>query len=373
MKDFKKANFKKINVKKVIIQFLITLLIYGVCIGFCSLLDYFKINDLNFIIIFVLGILITAILTDGFFFSILLSIVSVFTYNFLYTVPKFTFHFNEKSYMFTFLLMFFISVIVSTLTYVLKKKMTQVKELAIEKNNLKNNIEKEKMKAMLLRSISHDLRTPLTAIKNGSEVLLDGKDITKDEEHEIIEGIYSKSDWTIRLVENLLTLSRIDGESLTVKKQDELLEEIIPQAVRNVETIIGNRKIHYDIPDDIVVIKVDATLIIQVITNILANAIHHTDDNGNIYFKVWQTGKHTVIRIKNDGSQINTEDLPHIFEPYYRGGDNQKTNGFGLGLSICKIIITAHGGTIEANNDPVKGVYFQFALPNEDDKKEEEE
>lgn len=359
---------KKINFKKILIQTGISILIYGLCVGFCYLLDYFKINDLNFIIIFVLGILVTAIFTEGFLFSILLSIISVFSYNFLFTIPRYTFHFNDRSYLFTFLLMFIISIIVSTLTYVLKKKMNLVKELAIEKNNLENNVEKEKMKAMLLRSISHDLRTPLTAIKNGSEVLLDGKEISEDEQKEIVEGIYSKSSWTIRLVENLLTLSRIDGENLTVKKKDELLEEIIPQAIRNVESILGHRKIHYDMPEDITIVKVDSTLIIQVITNILTNAINHTKDDGNIYFKVWKTGKNTIIRIKNDGKLIAKEDLQYIFDLYYRGGDNQHSNGFGLGLSICKLIITAHKGTIEAQSNENVGTYFQFSLPNTDEK-----
>lgn len=221
------------------------------------------------------------------------------------------------------------------------------------------------MKATLLRSISHDLRTPLTTMKNGAEVLLDNQSIEDSDRREILSSIVEKADWTIRLVENLLSLSRIDQENLTVKKKPEALEEIIPQAIRTVHGALGNRKIHYDMPAELLLVPVDATLIIQTISNILGNAIKHTADNGNITIKVWNAGKNSVFRISNDGAPIQEEDLPHIFEAYYKGGDSIENNGVGLGLSICKLIIVAHGGKITARNSDL-GVVFEFTLPMED-------
>ena len=153
--------------------------------------------------------------------------------------------------------------------------------------------------------------------------------------------------------------------NMTVKKSEEAVEEIIPQAVRAVHGSLGNRKIHYDMPDELLLVPMDATLIIQTISNILGNAIKHTNDDGNIWIQVWNSGKNAVFRFSNDGAQIMREDLPHLFDAYYRGADSSQDGGIGLGLSICKLIVTAHGGAISAyNGDGV--VTFEFTLPMED-------
>lgn len=269
----------------------ITLLVFALCTGLCYFLDYFKINDLNFLIIYVLGILLTAVFTKGFAYSSLLSVVSVFGYNFFFTIPRFTFHFNDKMYMVTFILMFLVGLGISTVTFQLKRKMEQVSVLGVERIKLKSAAEKEQLKATLLRSISHDLRTPLTTIKNGAELLLDNPRLEEGDKEKILGDIVSKSDWTIRLVENLLSLTRIDSEKLTVKKSPEALEEILPQAVRNVSGKLGTRALHYDVPEEMLLVPMDATLILQVIGNILDNAAKHTPPEGNIWIKVWNTGK----------------------------------------------------------------------------------
>ena len=130
--------------------------------------------------------------------------------------------------------------------------------------------------------------------------------------------------------------------------------------------ILGKRHIHYDMPEEMLVVPMDATLIMQVIGNILSNAVKHTSEDGNIWIKVWDTGKNAVFRIGNDGASIREEDLPHIFEMYYTGGSDRNSEGVGLGLSICKLIVTAHGGQISARNGENGGVIFEFNLPMED-------
>lgn len=348
-----------------LIQAAISVGVFGVCTGLCYLLDFLKINNLNFLIIYVLGVLVTAILTKGIVCSMAASVASVVGYNFFFTIPRYTFHFDDSSYLATFLLMLVVGLLVSIVTYRFKKKMSEVNALNMEKAKLKSEAEKEQLKAMLLRSISHDLRTPLTTMKNGAEVLVENDTIEPAEREEILSNIVSKADWTIRLVENLLSLSRIDSEKLTVKKSEEAVEEIIPQAVRAVHGSLGNRKIHYDMPDELLLVPMDATLIIQTISNILGNAIKHTNDDGNIWIQVWNSGKNAVFRFSNDGAQIMREDLPHLFDAYYRGADSSQDGGIGLGLSICKLIVTAHGGAISAyNGDGV--VAFEFTLPMED-------
>lgn len=110
-------------------------------------------------------------------------------------------------------------------------------------------------------------------------------------------------------MENLLSLSRIDNEKLTVKKKPEALEEIVPQAVRTVSGKLGGRTVHYDMPEELLLVPMDATLIMQVLCNILDNAAKHTAEDGNIWIKVWNTGKNAVFRISNDGSPMRKEDL----------------------------------------------------------------
>lgn len=357
---------KQVSYKKAFFDTLLSFGIFAVCTGICYMLDNLNISDLNFIIIYVLGVLITAVCTKGYVYSSLLSLLSVLSYNFFFTVPRYTFHFNDRMYIVTFILMFTVSIIISTITFRLKKRMQQINALNIEKASLRSDAEKEKMKATLLRSISHDLRTPLTTMKNGAEIIKDNPALDTAEKNEILDDIISKANWLVRLVENLLSLSRIDSENLTVKKTAEALEEIVPQAVRNIQGILGNRKIHYDMPQEFLLVPMDATLIIQAIGNILNNAVKHTADDGNIWIRVWNTGENTVFRISNDGTPIKNADLPHIFEMYYTTEDGNRGTDIGLGLAICKLIITVHGGQISARNTDDGRVMFEFNLPAEE-------
>lgn len=351
--------------KIVFLDILIAVLALALCTALGYLLEYFNVDNLNFIIIYILGILLTAVFTKGYVYSVILSVVSVFGYNFCFTVPRYTLHFTDQKYLVTFILMFAVGIVASAITYQLKRKMMQINKLNLEKANLKSDAEKEQLKATLLRSISHDLRTPLTTMKNGAEILVDNPNLNSEDRTEILNDIAQKANWTVRLVENLLSLTRIDNENLTVHKTPEAVEEVVPQAVRNLAGVLENRKIHYDMPLDLLLVPMDATLIIQAIGNILSNAVRHTKSDGNIWIKVFNSGKNAVFRISNDGEKIREEDLPHIFEMYYTSGD-RSDRGVGLGLSICKLIMSAHGGQISARNADTGLVVFEFTLPMED-------
>lgn len=358
------AQREKSNIKGFIIQTAVMLDAFLGCTLLCFLLDYLHINNLNYLIIYILGILLTSVLTREYFYSLALSVFSVLGYNYFFTEPRYTLHFSDKSYLATFLLMLIVGIVIGGITYQLKKKMAQINTLNMEKARLRSEAEKEQLKATLLRSISHDLRTPLTTMKNGAELLLKDQSLSQQDSKEILQSIASKADWTIRLVENLLSLSRIDNRKLTVKKVPEALEEIIPQAVRTVQGALGGRSILYDMPSEMLLVPMDATLMIQAISNILNNAVKHTANDGEICIKAWNSGKNIILRISNNGEKIRQEDLPHLFETYFRG-DNSDGNGMGLGLSICELIITAHGGSISARNTD-NGVLFEIILPMED-------
>lgn len=345
--------------KKFLKTTLLFFLIYFACTTICFLLDIFKIDNLNFIMIYILGVLIIAIITDGYVVSLLFSLLCVASYNFFFTYPRMSLEVFDLKYIVTFIIMFAISLIVSTMTFKLKKKLIEINELNKEKYRIEQETEKEKLKATMLRSISHDLRTPLTAITSGAELLLADNKLDKDEKREILKSLVDQSNWTVRLVEDLLLLTKVESNNLKIIKEKEAIEEIIPEAIRNVASIKGNRQITVDIPKDLMLVPMDATLVIQLICNILNNAIKFTADDGKIKINVFTTGSNAIFRIYNNGEKIEKDKISKIFDLYYTNADRSST---GIGLAVCKAIVMAHAGSIDARNSD-DGVVFEFTLP----------
>ena len=365
----KKKTDKKPSNEKVIriaIDSLIAAVCFAVSTGLCYLLDYFSVDALNFIIIYILGILCTAVFTKGCAYSLVLSVISTLGYNFFFTSPRFSFRFNDTMYIVTFVLMFLVGVVTSTITFMLKKRMMEISALNVEKAKLKSEVEKEQLKATILRSISEDLEAPVKTMKEDTEKLLENEDITDEEKKNIIKEISLKAGWTERIVGNLLSLSRIDNESFTVDKTPQSVRAVVHETVRNCREAIGDRMVFYDMPPDYLFVPMDSTLIAETIGNILINAGTYTPKNGNIWIKVFEKDKNAVFCIANDGKPISEKDLPHIFEMYYTTNEVGKEKGMGLGLAICKLIVTAHGGRITARNSKEGRVEFEFTLPLEE-------
>lgn len=225
----------------------------------------------------------------------------------------------------------------------------------------------ERYRGNLLRAISHDLRTPLSGIIGTSEMLMD---MTRpdDPRYSLAEGIYKDADWLHSLVENILSLTRLQDGRLTLNKQPEAVEEVIGGAVNHIMKRSPEREISVAVPDELLVVPMDAKLIEQVLINLLDNAVKHTPQNNEISIsvKVDHDKGCAFFSVADRGHGISTEDLPHIFQMFYtthsRVADAQR--GVGLGLAICEAIVTAHGGTIEAHNRiDGQGAAFTFILP----------
>lgn len=241
---------------------------------------------------------------------------------------------------------------------------------AQEKMKSREEAEQERYRSNLLRAISHDLRTPLSGIMGTSEMLMDMTE-PEDERHAMAEGIYQDADWLYSMVENILSLTRLQEGKLTPKKQLEPIEEIIGVAVAAVEKREKGREITVSIPDTVLMIPVDAKLIEQVLINLLDNARKHTPLDCEICLTVDTDAKNefAVFTVADRGSGIREEDLPHIFEMFYttNGKSSDAIQGIGLGLTICKSIVEAHGGTISAQNrTDGPGALFTFTLPLEE-------
>ncbi|BCJ93125.1 hypothetical protein acsn021_06940 [Anaerocolumna cellulosilytica] len=247
--------------------------------------------------------------------------------------------------------------------------------IALERQHLSNNqqlikleTEKEKMRANLLRAISHDLRTPLTGMIGASETLIKNRDkLPPDEQNRCLHYIYEDSNWLLHMVENLLTITRIKEGVSSVNKSQEILEEVITEAVLRLRKRYPGAVIQVHIPEEIVIVPMDPTLIEQVIINLVENSIKYSGTDDPVLLSAVLLEDSIHIQVTDNGIGITPSNLDTIFDGYSpdenKSSDTKK--GFGIGLSICKTIILAHNGTIYAENKKDGGAVFVFTLPLE--------
>ncbi len=240
---------------------------------------------------------------------------------------------------------------------------------AKEEQKSRQETEQERYRSNLLRAISHDLRTPLSGIMGTSEMLMSMTDET-DERHALAADIYNDADWLHSLMENILNLTRLQDGNLVLSKQLEAVEEVVGVAVAACAKRAPNHEISVQIPDEMLLVPMDARLIEQTLVNLLDNAIKHTAPEQEICVSIQkdQANDQAVFTIADRGSGISEEDLPNIFQAFYtthtKGPDTQR--GVGLGLAICRSVVAAHGGTISAQNrTDGPGSEFIFTLPLE--------
>lgn len=237
-----------------------------------------------------------------------------------------------------------------------------------EKDKLLAETEKEKMRANLLRAVSHDLRTPLTGIIGASSSYLENSALLPEEDKiAIITHIHEDANWLLNMVENLLAVTRIYNQSTTVRKTDESVEEIVSAAIMRLKKRIPEAAVNVSVPDELLIIPMDAILIEQVLINLLENAVTHAQSREPILCYVDNDDKNVTFHVKDYGIGIDPDRLKNIFDgnSYIGNKESDSNKGMGIGLSICKTILTAHGGTINAKNH-AQGAEFYFTLPKED-------
>ncbi len=225
--------------------------------------------------------------------------------------------------------------------------------------------EKERMRNTLLRTISHDLRTPLTSILGGSTAILEnGVAMSEAEKRKLLMDINDEARWLTQMVENLLAVTKIDENTEMVSTGEEILEEIIEEAVSRLKNRFPEGKIHVQIPDEVIIAHVDQTLIKQVIINAVENAFKHAGQDSEISIKLSKEREFAKISIIDNGPGIPEEMIPVLFdEKSNKNITSDSSRGYGLGLPICKSIIKAHGGTLYGENIAGKGFLLYFTIP----------
>lgn len=258
---------------------------------------------------------------------------------------------------------------------VLKTVISQL-EMALEREQIYQErekirlaMEREQFRSTLLRSVAHDLRSPLTVLSGASNLLADDFDrLTVEERRKLAGDISEEMVWLSDLVENILSMTRINEDQLVVKKEEEVVDEVVGEAVSHMKRLVRDRDFHIILPDEVVTVPMDAPLIVQVLVNLLDNAVKHTRPEEGILLKVEKTVGSVRFVVADEGTGIDESVRNHLFEGFVSSnrGVSDGRRGIGLGLAICKTIVKAHGGKIWAESNDPKGSRFIFTLPEEE-------
>ena len=321
----------------------------------------------NIALTYVLAVFLVARSTENYRYGLVASVLGVIFVNYRYTYPYGQINFRMTGYPITFIAMFSISGITSAMITNMKE---QAQALQRQEKELME-AEKEKMRANLLRAISHDLRTPLTSIIGSATLYLEnGSGMQEEEKNELIRHILEDSNWLLNMVENLLSVTRINNETARVKKTEEPVEEVVAEAVARLKKRLPEANVKVSLPEEFIMIPMDAILIEQVLINLMENATVHADSSEPVECYTTIRADAVEFHVRDYGIGIPEERMDSIFDGATRTdarlSDSRK--GMGIGLTICKTIVLAHGGEIFAKNcNP--GAEFWFTLPKE--KKEE--
>lgn len=467
-------------------------------------------SEANIVSVYIFGVLVISVITTNRFCGVAASIVSVLVFNFFFTVPRFTFHFNDPNYLVTFPIMFMVALLTGSLATRLKDNAKQsaraayrtkilfetnqllqkefdeqsvvkatagqllkllkkdiviylsdgkkladpiifrtpdsdqcelvseneeavaawvlrnnkhagattdtlssanclylairvnqqvygvvgiamngipldsfensvllsiLGECALALENIKNAREKEEaailakneqLRANLLRAISHDLRTPLTSISgNADNLLANYQKMDDDTRKRTFTDIYDDSMWLINLVENLLAVTRIEGGQVHLTQSVELMDEVITEALRHINRKSKEHTIRVSSSEELILARIDAKLIVQVIINLVDNAVKYTPAGSVIEIHTEKDAHWVIVSVSDNGPGIPDEQKSHVFDMFYSGANKiaDSRRSLGLGLSLCKTIVTAHGGTISVADNHPRGTVFLFTIP----------
>ena len=324
----------------------------------CILLHKAKSSEGFAYSISILTVLLISRFTTGSLYGTLAAVLSVVVTNYIFTYPYWVVDFTLSGYPLTFLTMLVVSLVTCTMTTKIKRQ----EDLRIE-------AAREKMRANLLRSVSHDIRTPLTSIIGSTSAMIENPDLPEEDRLLLLTDVRDDAQWLIRVVENLLSITRMGDTTTRLVKNPEPAEEILGAVTAKFRKRYPDVRIRVSVPEDLLFVPMDAVLISQVLSNLLENAVVHGGGHTTeIRLSVRREGPEAVFAVEDNGDGIEQKVLPHLFDGTLAAAAGDTENGgkrnMGLGLSVCQAIIHAHSGSIEAHN-LMEGAEFVFRLPLE--------
>ena len=308
--------------------------------------------------IFVLGVFLASWRTQGYGFGIAASLISVLAVNWAFTYPYWAFDLISPECISSAVVMLIVSTMTGALTTRLKKQ-----------EKLKAEAETERMRGNLLRAVSHDLRTPLTSIYGSCSAIVENFDsIPREKQLLLLKDMQSDAQWLNRMVENLLSVTRVDADKVRLSKHSTVLEELIDALLVKFHKHYPEQTVHVEIPEDFVSIPMDPMLIEQVLMNLLENAVFHAHGMRNLWLRVEIKNGDAIFSVEDDGCGVPEDRMAHLFTGLLDSEapvDSARSN-MGIGLSVCRTIIKAHGGELKAYNREEGGSVFRFALEMEE-------
>lgn len=234
----------------------------------------------------------------------------------------------------------------------------------VEQEQTKLEVEREHMKSSMLRSISHDFRTPLTGIMGDCSLILENHTMDVRTRDELLQDVIEQSMWLMKMMENILSMTKIESGQQFIEKHQEVVDDIVYEAQKHVIGLKSKRNFRVSLPDRIVVTEMDSKMIIQVLVNLLDNAMKHTEEQDYIFLNVSYRSNKVYFVVEDDGDGIEEGMQEKIFDEFVSLSDKNTDHkrGIGLGLAICKEVVKAHGGNIWAENRVEGGARFTFWL-----------
>ena len=347
-------------------DFTVFAVLFIVSVVLCLLLRHLDPNnDTRYVaMIFLLDVFLTAMLTEGYLFSLCAAVLSVLSVDYVFTEPFWRLSFVITGFPLTFVVMLVISIATGMVASRAKRMEAAAREA-----------ERQKTYANLLRSVSHDIRTPLTGIVGATNVLLEQEErLNAQQRRSLLKNVKEESQWLIRVVENMLSITRLGAENTALRKTEEPAEEIIEGALAKFTARHPEIAADVEVPQELLMVPMDALLMQQVLTNLLENVADHAENATEVTVCLRRKDEDWAqISVADNGCGIPKEKLHTLFKgfsPATQRGDIQRN--MGIGLSVCRTVVEAHGGRIWAENQRDGGAIFTVELPLKEEENEDQ-
>lgn len=338
-------------------------------------------SENNSALVYVLAVTFVSLLTTGYAYGIIASLFGAFCINYFFMYPYSSFSLSYAGYPVSMLSMAAIAIVICALTSRVKLQAIEAEKreqntkalyelnqrLSNEKNAIQLAAARETIRSNILRSVSHDLRTPLTAISGAAAVLLSSEELRTERDLSLLHDIKTDAEALTTMVENLLSITKIQDGTVPLIKREEMLEEVAGDAILTVRRRFPEAHVKLDLAEDILYLPMEPMLVKQVIVNLLENSIRHSGDTEHIQLHLFRHEKWAVVEVRDRGRGLSPEVMHAVQSgrPLPRDLSGDSTRGMGIGLSVCQSIIKAHDGFFAAGNDPGGGAVFRFGLPME--------
>lgn len=331
----------------------------------CSLIGFvfylLNLAESNIVTVYILGVLMISAQTTKMRYCFISAVLAILLFNWLYAEPRFTLFYYDPRHTVTMVLLLIMSMLVAFISQQIRRRTAEQAALAVK-------AESELLRLNLLRSLGHDLRTPLTSISGDAEILLTRGDVLRqDSKEELYHNIYDNAEWLTTMVENVLYVTRFENGTMEIDRQPIVLSDLISESLQYISKKKQEHIILLDPTEDILLVNVDPNMIVQMLVNLINNAIKHTQVGSTIWITERQEENWAVVEVADNGPGIANQEA--IFNIFYSTASTElqpdEKRGMGLGLPLSKSIIEMHDGELYYKKNIPHGAIFGFQLPVE--------